>query len=567
MFVALLRAPLVLLQRAFRKPVPWVHIKLRAQIDAAPRPRPYWTRWVPMLKATESTPLSALLELTRVVEQDGKLVGVLVEVPGLSSGWSAVADVREMLERMKRAGKRVVVYLPDGGSHRELYLASIADKVLVGRHTTWMLPGLASVTRYTQPLLAKLGLAIEVQRRAEYKTAVEPLVRDTMSDAQREQTKALIDSIEGAMREGLKEREGIDDAKIDALMERAMITAEDAVREGWADASVHEDEVLRALSDEALISDKKPLKPMRAPLYLARKTTRIFPRWKTLPHVAIVPVIGTIGDKGAPYAAARTNLVPTLRALSRDKDVRAVILYVDSPGGSAIASERIHREVERLAAIKPVIACFGDVSASGGYYIAAPALKIIARPQTITGSIGVVSARLVATSLLSKLGVKTEVVKNAPSADLFANPRATTEAEREHGERSIQAFYDRFIEVVSQGRKMSTSAVDLVAKGRVWSGRDARAQGLVDRLGGLREALDEARTAAGSTELEPVFVWPTSGEEDPIDAPSLEKAGRAELVRVLSEIEPSLGMLASCTSLQSSPHDVLALALDLPRVE
>jgi protease-4 len=567
MFVAILRAPLVLFRRAFQKPVPWVHIKLRSHIVAAPRPRPFWTRWVPMMKATEATPLSVLLKLTEAIEKDEKLVGVLLEVPGLASGWSAVADVRDMLERMKRAGKRVVIHLPDGGSHRELYLASVADKVLVGRHTTWMLPGLASITRYTKPLLDKLGLAIEVQRRAEYKTAVEPLVRDAMSDAQREQTQALIDSIEGAMREGLREREGVDEAKIDALMERAMITAEDAVREGWADAVVHEDEVLRALTDDAALSDKKPSKPMRAGPYLARRTSRLFPRWKPLPVVAIVPVMGTISDGGAPHAATRTNLVPTLRALSREKEVRAVILYVDSPGGSAIASERIHREVERLATLKPVIACFGDVSASGGYYIAAPAQKIIARAQTITGSIGVVSARLVTTSLFNTLGVKTEVVKNAPSADLFTNPRATTEAEREHGERSIQAFYDRFLEVVSQGRKMSTSAVDLVAKGRVWSGRDARTQGLVDRLGGLREALEEAKSAAGAAELEAAFVWPMPGEEEPVEAPSLEKAGRAEMLRLLGEIEPNLALLASCTSLQSSPHDVLALALDLPRLE
>ncbi|MBX7197605.1 MAG: signal peptide peptidase SppA, partial [Sandaracinaceae bacterium] len=277
---------------------------------------------------------------------------------------------------------------------------------------------------------------------------------------------------------------------------------------------------------------------------------------------AVLAVLGAIGEAGPRGAASREQLVPTIRRLARDRSVGAVVLYVDSPGGSALASERIHREVEQLASQKPVVACFGEVAASGGYYVAAPAHVIVARPQTITGSIGVVSARLVLSKLFDTIGVRTEVVKNAPSADYLVNPRPATDDESATTERGIQAFYERFLEIVGRGRKMTRDAVDAIARGRVWTGADARTHGLVDELGGLREALAQARTRAGDASLEAAFVWPSGGEEAPLDAPSPEKAA---LLGLAAALDPELVALAR---LASSPSErVLAYAFDLPHLE
>jgi protease-4 len=558
--LAVLRAPFVLLRRLVGRRAPWVHLRLRHRIVAVPRPRPFWARWVPGAGQAAPTPLPLLLELADAIEKDPAVQGVLVEIPQLVAGWAVLSDVREVLGRLRRAGKRVVAYLPDGGGHREIYLATACDRVLVGRHATLMLSGLASVRRYARPLLERLGVELEVHRRAEYKTAVEPLVEERMSNPQREQTQALLDAVERELRHALGDRPGFDDTRIDALFARVLLTAEEAVAEGLVDAAVHDDEVGEALEPRPGASAPRMV---RAGPYLARSSAPLFVPFVLPRVVAVVPVVGTIGEVGPPGGASRDQLVPTLRRLAGDARVGAVVLYVDSPGGSALASERIHREVERLGAHKPVVACFGEVAASGGYYIAAAAHAIVARPQTITGSIGVVSARLVATELLSAVGLRTEVVKKSPSADYLANPRAGTPEERAILERSIQAFYDRFLDVVGKGRHMTRDAVHELARGRVWSGADAHRHGLVDRLGGLREALEDARTRAGAPRLEPALSWPSGGDEGAIPAPGEGPRKAAEAV--LGVLHPELAELASLVSERG--ERVLALATDLPRIE
>jgi protease-4 len=547
----MLRAPWHLLRR-LRSGRGWVQLRLRSRIVAIPRPRPFWARWVPAVAQAAPTPLPLLVELTEAIEKDPAVDGVLVEIPPLAAGWAVLADVRALLARLRRAGKRVVAYLPEGGGHRELYLASACDRALGGRHATFALTGLASVRRYARPLLARLGVSLEVHRRAEYKTALEGLVEDGMSAPQREQIQALVDATEAELKHALGER-GLEAARIDALFARVLLTAEEAVSEGLLDAVVHDDEVAAALAPPSPAP-----RLVRAGPYHALRRARLFEPFFAPRVAAVVPVVGAIVEVGPPGAASRDQLVPTLRRLAADRQVGAVVLYVDSPGGSALASERIHREVERLAAHKPVVACFGEVAASGGYYVAAAAHAIVARPQTITGSIGVVSARLVASELLASAGVRTEVVKNAPSADYLVHPRPGTEAEKAVMERSIQAFYDRFLEVVGQGRRMTRDAVDAIARGRVWSGTDAHRVGLVDRLGGLPAALAEARERAGA-ELEPVVAWPSGGEEPPIPAPGA-KAAHA----LLAALDPELADLAALVG--AGTEHVLAYATDVPRV-
>jgi len=206
------------------------------------------------------------------------------------------------------------------------------------------------------------------------------------------------------------------------------------------------------------------------------------------------------------------------------------VLHVDSPGGSALASDRIHREVLRLSEKKPVVACFGDVAASGGYYVAAPAHAIVAQPVTITGSIGVVTAKVVASELLDAIGVRTETLRTAPHADMFSASRELTDEEHDIIDRETAGFYRVFVDVVAEGRGRSAEEIDGLARGRVWSGADAYARGLVDRLGGLGDALDEVRRRTGLPEriarrLEPRRVRPRSLEVPAPEPPAAAALG------------------------------------------
>lgn len=239
---------------------------------------------------------------------------------------------------------------------------------------------------------------------------------------------------------------------------------------------------------------------------------------------------------------------------------------MDSPGGSALASDLIHREVERLKERKPVVACFGDVAASGGYYVAAGADAVVAQPLTITGSIGVVSARLVTEPLLERFGVKVDTVRKAPHADMFRRPGKLAAVEDAIVEREIESFYKTFVGIVARGRGRKVDDIEPLARGRVWSGKDAAERGLVDRLGGLDAALDEVKQRlAGKMsdrarrDLSPRFVRVRRLELPPAEPRAMNEAA----ARLLGELDPRL---AELFRLARGDERVLCYAADLPRI-
>ena len=270
------------------------------------------------------------------------------------------------------------------------------------------------------------------------------------------------------------------------------------------------------------------------------------------------------------HARAPTKAIAALRQARRDKRVRGVLLHIDSPGGSATVSDSIHREVIRLKEKKPVVAWFGEIAASGGYYVGVAADAIVAQPATITGSIGVIAARLVAEDLLQGLGIRSQVIRLAPHADMLSPSRAPTDAERAILDREVDAFYRNFIALVAAGRGMTEAQVEEVAQGRVWSGRDAHRVGLVDRLGGFDVALAELQKRVGEGELELERIEPRR-----IDIPPAEPFHQP---LVDPRADPPLALLAALEGLVQSPHNrallelyagghrVLPLALDLPQI-
>jgi protease-4 len=392
------------------------------------------------------------------------------------------------------------------------------------------------------PALARLGVVPEILARGRYKSAGESLVRDSMSAPQREQLEALVGGFHDALVDAISTGRGKDSALAHAAVDGAPYLGAEAVGAGLADAALHDDEALARVLPEG----KGALVP--AARYLARRSARLGPVRR--PDVlGVVTVHGAIVQAGsAPWMrASDDHVISALRAARESKRVQGVVLHIDSPGGSALASDRMHHELLRLAKAKPLVACMANVAASGGYYVAAAAHAIVAQPTTITGSIGVVSARLAVDPLLSRLGVTTEVVARGAHAGLLHPTRQLTPEEREVADRELAQVYRAFIAVVAEGRKKTVEEVEALAQGRVWSGADAHARGLVDELGGFDRALEILRSkigAAGEAAI-PVVVRP-SRRALPAEARDVGRAAAA--IGWLSGDDGELALLAFARS-------------------
>ena len=562
--------PLWWLARTLARPRPrWIALTIRDRVVEIAPPRAFWMRFVPGLETRVPTSLRALRLLADHVEKDPRLEGVVVTLPALAMPWARAQSLRDVLVRFRAAGKRVVVHLPDGGGHVTLFVASAASEILLAPGATLSTLGLAAEVRHVRDALAKIGVEVEPFTCGEYKTALERFTHASMSDAQREQLDVLLRGHERALGNALAER-GIVGEAFDAIFERGLHRGQAAIDAKLVDGLAHADEVRLALApkasaaSETAASETTPSKPLPPPMpagaYLGYHEARFFRRLRRAPHVALISIEGTIlpGPKSARWIAA-------LREARRDPRVRGVVLRVDSPGGSALTSEQLHREVLRLREKKPVVACFDGVAASGGYYLATHAHAIVAQPTTITGSIGVVSARLLARELLERVGVRTEVVRTRAHADLHSPARTLDDAERAILRRELDATYALFVERVAEGRAMAPENVLSLAGGRVWSGADAADRGLVDRLGGLPTAHAEVLSRLPSRErtlpLEP--LRPPRGDVPPADPPTVVEAvvggGRAWLAKLAPELE--------AVALSSGAERALLWAPELPTID
>jgi len=560
----LLTAPFYFLAKAAARPRSrWVHVRMRPRVVEIARPVPWFMEYVPGFNESLPTSLTVIRELVDQVVDDDRMQGVVFDIPPLMTGWATCRSLRDLILKLKEHDKKVVVYLSQGGGNRELYVASAADRIVASPVSQLAPLGLGASMTFFKGLLDKAGVEVEVHRRAEYKTAAEPATRDSMSPEQREQTEALLDTIDGELRAGLLSRPGVDEAKLDSFFEAALVGARSAVDLGLVDAVCYEDELPTWLSD-----DRSVTPVVRAPRYYGYKRMRLFGR--TLPEkfVAVVPVHGNIpsGRPGTRGHAKLVSTVSTLRAARKNPFVAGVVLHVDSPGGSALTSDLIHREVERLKELKPVVACFGNVAASGGYYVAACADAVVAQPTTITGSIGVVSARLVTEPLMERFGVSVDTIRKAPHADLLGRPGRLEEDEAAILEREIDAFYEAFVDVVAKGRGRDADEVEPLARGRVWSGQDAKERGLVDRLGGLDAAIEEVRDRLDGKVsdrvrrgLRPKYVRVRRLEIPPAEPRPVEAAASA----LLGELHPRAGDLLA---LSRSGERVFCYAVDVPEI-
>jgi protease-4 len=421
----------------------------------------------------------------------GELRGVLVVIDDNSLAWGRTEEMREAIQRLRSKGKLVIAYLKEANM-RQFYLASAADRILLHPAAAVGLRGLAATQVYLKELLDRLGLGVKVLQVGEYKEAGEVFSRLGPTPEAKEELLAYLGDLHARFLETLSRERKIAPEKLQALLARPGLTPTDALDEHLVDAISHQDEAEDVIA--RLLGRKIEIAQGRG---ASQRPTQ----WSS-PQIAVIHVSGEIvenvnggGLLGSEGGAA--SVVEAIRVARESLRVRAIILRVNSPGGMVQPSEEIAREVERTRGKKPIIVSMGDMAASGGYWVSAPADQIFAPPSALTGSIGVVGLRLDLSGMLAKLGVHIDTQKIDEHADSASFLRPWTDDEAAAAQLEMQYMYDRFVERVAAGRHSTRDQINAVARGRIWSGAQAAARGLVDKLEGLTAALDEAHRRAG----------------------------------------------------------------------
>lgn len=509
-------------------------------VDLAPRRRFF------ELGPVKATSIHTLAEVVDFALADARIRGVVVTMKELGAGLATATSLRDQLARLRVAGKEVVVHLPMGGGTKEIYVASVATKLLVAPATTLVPVGFLSATRYFKRALDKVGVEPEVFACGDFKSAGETLVRDSMSEAQRFQLEQLLTTFHDVVVKAIAEGRNVSLERASAMIDGAPYAPDAAVLAGLADGVSYEDEVPKAIGladakEEGSGKAKRLLLPASA--YRAFMKRPLFRKLRRPPRIAVIPVHGTIAHASGPFGSFSTDerVTRLVRAARADRRVVGVVLHVDSPGGSALASDRMHHEIVQLAREKPLVACMGNVAASGGYYVAAPARLIVCEPTTITGSIGVVAARVSLEPLLSKIGITTETIRRGDHAGLLGSSTPLTEGERTAFKRELDAMYRTFVRVVAEGRKKTIDVVEPLARGRVYAGEEARALDLVDKVGGFATALAELRAMLpeGQRRAEPEVLKVPRRAMPLMDPPSKGDAGRKATHALLDALLPA----------------------------
>lgn len=466
------------------------------EIEARPRLPPIVQRFL----RAERGPRVRLLRLERFIDaftKDPRTKGLLVRLGPLDAGWARVSRIQAQLARARAAGKTVLVHLTHSADNRE-YFAALGGTRIMAVPSALIAPvGAAARTIFLKETLERAGVRFEVAAAGRFKSAPEAFTRTDRSESDREQTLALVQSIDAALVSHLAEARKVDETQAKAWIDAAPLTGHQAVPT-LLDGVAHDEDLPAEIQRLAGLLKPPALVPAGRYASMAISTPLFRPRRV----IGIVEVHGAIGESRFPAMeylepiATERTVVADLRAALADGRIGAVVLHVDSRGGSVLASDAIYAAVRRLAAEKPVIACFGDVAASGGYYVACGAQAIVASPLTVTGSIGAFLMLPTWSELAVRLGLHLDVIRQRKNAAAFDPWQGVSAEEHAHLSAQIAATYRAFVAIVARARSRSIEEIEGVAQGRVWMGSDAARVGLVDGLGGMTEAMARARAAA-----------------------------------------------------------------------
>jgi len=480
-----------------------------------------------------SVGLNDILSSLENAANDDKIKGVYLDMQSVPAGMATIEEIRNALLRFKESGKWIVSY-SEIYSQKAYYLASVSDELWLNPQGMVEWKGLGAQLMFLKGMFEKLEVEPQIIRYGKFKSAVEPLILDKMSEANRMQTMTYMSDLWNKMLRGISEGRGKTVEELDGFAQNATIqNAKDALANGLVDELLFKDQVMEKL---------------RAKLEIEKEDEEInfigLAKYKDVPKskgdedddktskkekIAVIYAVGSIeGGEGDDETIGSEKISAEIRKARLDDKIKAIVLRVNSPGGSALASDVIWREVVLAKAAKPVVVSMGDVAASGGYYIACAADSIVAQPNTITGSIGVFGVLMNVQKLINnKLGIMVDTVKTNRFADLGTPFRPLTSLETDIIQNGVNEIYLDFITKVAEGRGMKVADVDSIGQGRVWSGEDALAIGLVDKLGGIGDAI---KIAANMAKVENYRVLEFPVQKDPIQAIMEQISGKGEEV-------------------------------------
>jgi protease IV len=449
------------------------------------------------LRGTRTPTVRSLVDNLRKAKVDSRIRAVLLKPTGFESPfWGKVQEIRDAVIDFKKSGKPIYAYLEYAGD-REYYLATAADKIFVMPSSPLDLVGVATYELFLRGTLDKIGAYPDLHHVGAYKTAVNTFTQKGFTPTHKEMDESLNRDLYEQLVRGIADGRKKNDAEIRALIDDGPFMPEDALRAGLIDDVAYEDQVeekLRAGERAARIDGDDYTRVTVSSMGL-----------NSGPRIAVIYAVGAISSGKSGYdtvngaVAGSDTLIEYIRRARRDGSVRAIVLRIDSPGGSAAASDAIWRELmitKQERADRPLVASMSDLAASGGYYVAMPAQVIVAQPSTLTGSIGIFGGKIVTGGVYEKLGAHIDSTSMGRHAEINSPARPYNPEEVKKLQQQLQAFYDQFVEKVADARHSTPEKIDALAQGRVWSGRQAKQNRLVDELGGLDRAVAIAKERA-----------------------------------------------------------------------
>lgn len=496
-------------------------LKGGVQIPDRTDPNPFAGLDIINMTITPAPGLNDILNDIEKAEFNPKIKGILIENGLLPSGWATTEEIRNaLLKFRKECGKFVISYSDYVLEQEGYYLSTAANKIYINPSSMVDFKGLSGEVMFYKKALEKIGVEVQVTRHGKFKGAVEPYILDKLSDENKEQIKEYVGSIWNHVVKMMSAARGIPEEKLNLLADNlAGNIASSALENGLVDGLLFRDELndtLKVLSglktDDKIhfismskytrVSDTRTGKVTISKIDSSGKIKKVPDTRKVTSSrnkIAVIYASGTIVmGKGTNYNIGGNRYADLIREERLDTSVKAIVMRVNSPGGNAVASDIMWRELMLAAKAKPVVISMGNLAASGGYYISAPGTRIYSSPTTISGSIGVFGMIPNAGKLLEqKLGISTESVKTNANSDFPSIFRPMSVYEKETMQASIEKIYGDFVSKVAEGRKMTTASVDSIGQGRVWSGSNAMKIGLIDEMGGLKDAINGAAVLAG----------------------------------------------------------------------
>jgi protease-4 len=449
------------------------------------------------LRSSHTRTVRSIVDNLRKARLDRRVVALLLKPAGLTTPfWGKIQEIRDAVLDFRKSGKPVYAYLEEG-SDRDYYLATAADKIFLMPSSALALTGVATYEMFLRGTLDKFGAYPDLHHIGDYKTATNTFTEKGFTAAHREMDVSLNRDLYEQIVRGIADGRKKKDTEVMALLDEGPFLPEEALRSGLIDDVAYEDQVeerLRPGGAGRKIDSDEYANVSAAPLGLNRG-----------PRIAVIYAAGAIASGKSAFdpvngsVVGSDTLIESIRQARGDSSIRAIVLRIDSPGGSAAASDAIWHELmmtRNARADRPIVASMSDLAASGGYYIAMPADAIVAQPSTLTGSIGIFGGKFVTGGVYEKLGARIEATSIGKNAEMDSPARPYNAGELKKVEEQLQAFYDQFVEKVANARHTTPERIDQIAQGRVWTGRQAKDKGLVDELGGLAEAVAVAKKRA-----------------------------------------------------------------------